>query len=109
MLKFVGNTIYSLLIEISSVEQGLVVYTKLDSTYNISIDENYLRITLSLADGRKIYFKREHGIKDVKILPSEINGKDGICIVKKREKCEDVITICSPKDDECCNIGESIC
>ena len=99
-------SIYSILLEISSSEQGYAIYDRITESYNISLDENALVVRAETPQGI-ISYTLEHRIQN--IVPAKVSETNTICIVKKIVNCKPQITICKGGDDACCNIGETIC
>ncbi len=101
-----ATSIYSLLVEIDSVEQGYAVYDRITDRYVISLDDTSLSVEVSTPKG-VIKYRLNHKLKNV--LPAKVKGAEALCIVKKIVNCKPVITLCAWDDKNCCNIGETIC
>ncbi len=99
-------SIYSALLEISSSEQGYVIYDRITKHYNISLDDSVLVVKVATPLGI-VSYKLQHNLEN--IVPAKVNGTEAICIVKKIVDCRPQITICAWNNKTCCNIGETIC
>lgn len=99
-------SLYSLLLEISSTEQGYAVYTKITKNYMISLTDSALVVKATTPKGTVIY-RFEHNLEN--IAPKTIDKVEAVCIVKKILNCRPLITLCEPEDKDCCNVGETVC
>lgn len=106
IVKNDASSIYSILLEISSAEQGYAIYDRITRDYNISLDKSYL-VVKAITPMGLISYKISHKLDNV--IPSKVNGTEAVCVVKKIVNCKPQIMICDWRNKTCCNIGETIC
>ncbi len=104
--KNTASTIYALLLEISSSEQGYSIYTSITPKFTVNLTDSKLVVVLH-TPSRNITYHIRHNISNV--VSSAVTNAEELCVVKKILNCTPYIMICDASNKSCCNIGENIC
>ncbi len=106
LTKNTASTIYSLLLEVASSEQGYVVYEEITPKFTVSLTDRKLTVLLHTPTGN-IRVSYPHDIRYA--VKSTVSGVKKLCIVKKIVNCTPILEICDAANKTCCRTVENIC